>query len=321
MAEKELHPGDDAEEGVVIDLDDDDTVDEVVEDIAKEDKTLKAGDDDDDDEDDDSDPATAEKRKARAAERKRKREKARADKEAAQREIAALKRENAEILRRMENVDKRTASQDLSQIDAALTQAAQAAAQAEKDIAEAVTAGDGMRVVENQRKWYQAAEATKQLQEIKKRAQQQPTPQQGVDPVLRANYEAWQARNPWYDINRKDPDSAVTYAVDNALAAEGWNPRDPGYWDELDNRLKKYVPHRFAANDAPADEDEEPRARPKPPTGGTPRNTAAKPGQISLPAEYVRSLKEAGLWDDIETRKRMAKRYRDQLKETNNGTR
>lgn len=317
MAETETAPGN--EEGVVVDLDDDE-ITEVVEE-AKSDKPLSKRDDedgDDEDGDDDEESPTDAKRKARSEERKRKREKARADKEAAQREIAELKRQNADILRRMENVDKRTVSQDLSQIDAALTQAAQAAQAAEQEIAQAVAAGDGMKTVEGQRKWYQAAKAHEQLTDIKKRAQQAPQPQQGVDPVLRANYDAWHARNAWYDVNRRDPDSAVTFAIDNALAAEGWNPREPGYWDELDNRLKKYIPHRYAKAE---DVEEEERPRPRAPTGGTARNTAVKPGQVSLPADYVAYLKEAGMWDDMETRKRMAKRYRDQLKETNNGTR
>ena len=308
MAEKDPAAHADEEEDIIVDLDDDDDDIEAVEE-PKEDKKLSKDEDGEDGDDDDEESPTDAKRKARAEERKRKREKARQEKEAAQREIAELKRQNADIIRRMENVDKRTVSQDLSQIDAALTQAAQAAAMAEREIAEAVAAGDGARVVENQRKWYQAAEASKQLNDIKKRAQQSPAPQQGVDPVLRANFDAWHARTPWYDISRKDPDSAVTYAVDNALAAEGWNPRDPGYWDELDNRLRKYVPHRFQA--AQSDDEPEEKPRPKPPTGGTAKNSSLKPNQVRLSPERVAAIKEAGAWDDPEARKRYIKRYAD----------
>ena len=313
MAENEVVIADDENEPVLVELDDDDGHE------SKEkhhDSSMKKSEHEDDEEgedDDDEDLSpTDAKRKSRAEERKRKREKARADKEADRREIAELKRQNADIQRRMANVDQRTVSQDLSQIDAAMTQASQAAQAAERKIADGVATGNGAATVEGQREWYQAAKAHEQLSEIKKRAQQAPQPQQGVDPVLRAHYDAWQARNPWYDVNRKDPDSAVTFAVDNALAAEGWNPREPGYWDELDKRLKKYVPHRY--ENAAQGEQDESAPRPRAPTGATAKNTATKPGVISLPAEYVKSLKEAGLWDDVETRKRMAKRFRDNLK-------
>lgn len=278
--------------------------------VEKEPQDKEDDEDDEDDgvpDEDDEGSATEDKRRSRAAERRRKREKARFERESLQREVASLRNQNAESQRRLENLDKRTVSQDLSQIDAAIGQASHASQQAEREIAEAVAAGNGVVVVEAQRKWYQAAKAIEQLVEIKKRAQQQPSPQQGVDPVLRANFDAWHARTPWYDVTRKDPDSSVTFAVDNSLAAEGWNPRDPGYWDELDTRLKRYLPHRYQQKSQDTDD----RQRAKPPTGGTSKNSTLKPNQVRLSPERVAAIKEAGAWDDTEQRKKYIKRYAD----------
>lgn len=307
MAEKEPDVIIDEEEDIIVDLDNDD-VEKNKERVPEKDANLASDDDDDDDESDESGEGelseTDAKRIARRDERKRKREKARHEKERMQRELADLKRQNADFHRRLENVDKRTVTQDLSQIDAAMTQASQAAQMAERKLAAAVAAGNGNEVVSAQREWYNATQAQQQLTEVKRRMVAQPEPQKGVDPLLQANYQAWQARNSWYDSSTKDPDSKVAYAIDTALAEEGWNPREPGYWDELDKRLKTYLPHRYRDSN-----QGEEVAKPRPPTGGSPKNPTIKPNQMRLSPERVQAIKDAGAWDDPESRKKFIKRY------------
>lgn len=305
MAEKD--PPVDQEEDVIVTLDGDE-----VEPDEKEDKPLATHADDEDEDgeggsdDEDASDGDDAKRIARREERKRKREKARHDKEAMQRELAMLRSQNAEVMRRLENVDKRTVTQDISQIDAALTQASQAIHAAEREMAQAVAAGNGEMATAAQRKIYAAMRAGEQLTEIKKRMVAQPSPQQGIDPVLQSRYKAWQAKNSWYDPSRRDQDSKLAFTIDEALAEEGWNPREQGYWDELDRRLTKVVPHRYQQ---PEPEAEAAHARPRAPTGATTKNSSVKPNQMRLSPERVHAMKEAGVWDDPEARKRYIKRY------------
>jgi hypothetical protein len=300
-----------AEEDIVIEIDDDGSNADDADGAASEPAAQpeEAHDDDDDDEERPEGETLEEKRERRRLERQKRKKMQKEREEAQQREIASLKRTLADQQRRLEHVDQRAATQDLSQIDAALNSAARAAQEAEAELAEAVAAGDGKRVVENQRKWYQAAQAINQLSDIKRRAQV--APPKGVDPVLQANYQAWQAKNAWYDSTVKGVDSKIAFAVDQALAEEGWDPRRPEYWDELDKRLSERLPHRYKRQDA--DEDDSPRQkpRPKPPTGPTGKDSAAtlKPNQIRISPERVAAMKEAGVWDDPELRKKYVKRY------------
>ena len=301
-----------AEEDVIIEIDDneDDTEEGGQAEGTAEDAPHADSDaEDDEDEDRPEGETVEEKRERRRLERQRRKKTQKEREEAQQREIASLKRMLADQQRRLEHVDQRAVSQDLSQIDAALNSAARAAQEAEAELAEAVAAGDGKRVVENQRKWYQAAQAINQLSEIKKRAQT--APPKGVDPVLQANFQAWQAKNVWYDSTAKGVDSKIAFAVDSALAEEGWDPRRPDYWDELDRRLSERLPHRYKRSEAVDDEPSGQRARPKPPTGPTNKGSAAtlKPNQIRLSPERVAAMKEAGVWDDPELRKKYVKRY------------
>jgi hypothetical protein len=115
--------------------------------------------------------------------------------------------------------------------------------------------------------------------------------------------------NRWYDPNGRDPDSKVALTIDAALADEGWDPKTSEYWEELDNRLQKYLPHRYT--DAV---DEKPFQR-------KPRNVVTSSGRESasstsggrntftLNPEQVRAMKDAGMWDDPERRAKMIRRY------------
>ncbi len=52
-------------------------------------------------------------------------------------------------------------------------------------------------------------------------------------------------------------------------------------------------------------------------TGGSGReggNDGGGGSQVKIPAAYVASLKEAGMWDDVKTRNKMFRKYLDGLK-------
>jgi hypothetical protein len=86
------------------------------------------------------------------------------------------------------------------------------------------------------------------------------------------------------------------------------DPSSDAYWDELDNRLSKYLPHRFA------EEEDSGYSQPKggrrgPPVGGGREMSAPGSKKVYVSAERVQAMKDAGYWDDPVLRQRMLKRY------------
>ena len=106
-----------------------------------------------------------------------------------------------------------------------------------------------------------------------------------------------------------DPDSKVALAIDQAMGEEGYDPRNPDYWEELDNRLQRYLPHRYTgeANERPTR-----TSRPRSAVTGSGRESATSSGgrnSFTLTPEQVRAMKDAGMWDDAEKRAKMIRRY------------
>jgi hypothetical protein len=90
------------------------------------------------------------------------------------------------------------------------------------------------------------------------------------------------------------------------------SPRTPEYWDELDNRLQKYLPHRYtgAANGGSSTGNQRPRNV----VGSSGREASAafggdNRGTFTLSPERVRAMKDAGAWDNPERRQVMIQKY------------
>ena len=99
--------------------------------------------------------------------------------------------------------------------------------------------------------------------------------------------------------------------MDELMVAQGWNPTDPDYWDELDSRLQKELPHRY--NDRNDDERRNVR-RPRNVVTSSGREASAAYGgsnrsQFVLSPERVRAMKDAGAWDNPERKARMIKNF------------
>jgi hypothetical protein len=110
----------------------------------------------------------------------------------------------------------------------------------------------------------------------------------------------------------------VALTIDQALAEEGWDPKSPDYWDELDNRLQRYLPHRYTDNagEKPA------QRRPRNVVTGSGRENVTSSGsggrnQFTLSPEQVRAMKDAGMWDDPEKRAKMIRRYAQEARQNN----
>jgi hypothetical protein len=126
---------------------------------------------------------------------------------------------------------------------------------------------------------------------------------------VQRNATQWLQSNSWYDPSGEDVDSRIAKVIDNSLASEGWDPSDPEYWDELDNRLKERLPHRYTgksgATNSRSRRTGTSTGRADVSGGSNPKNT------FTLSRERVQALKDAGMWDDPQKRAKAIRRYAD----------
>jgi len=222
-----------------------------------------------------------------------------------------LSRQNQELLERLSVLEKKSHGSDLARLNKAMEDQHNRILFAKQKIAEATSTGNGELLTSAQEMWFEARRQFEALDAVKKKATA-PVRQrtiQAPDPQLQRHASAWMENNQWYDPNGKDPDSRVALTIDQAMAEEGWNPKTPQYWTELDNRLQKYLPHRYTgeANERPT------LKRPRNFVTGSGRESVSSNvigrNQFALSRDQVQAMKDAGMWDDPEKRAKMIRRY------------
>jgi hypothetical protein len=173
---------------------------------------------------------------------------------------------------------------------------------------EATDNSDGAAFTKAQELWYDSRRKLEAMHSYKERAAKAGAQENApANPKLVRLANDWMERNSWYSPDSGDEDTAIAKVIDNRLVAEGWDPATKDYWDELDNRLQKRLPHRYTRS-----QDESPSRRsPRSFVTGSSRESANRGGgnEFVLEPEQVRAMKEAGFWDDPQKRSRMIKRY------------
>lgn len=223
--------------------------------------------------------------------------------------LTLLERQNQQLLERLSVLERKSHGSDLARLDKAIEDQDNRILFAKQKIAEATKTGNGEMLTSAQEMWFEARRQAEALQNLKKRAvapQNQRTIQ-APDPQLQRHASNWMANNPWYDPSGKDPDSRRALNEDAILAEEGYDPKTAEYWQELDRRLQRVVPHRYTE-----DAEEKPRSRPRSAVTGSGREFASNNGKgnsFTLSPEQVRAMKDAGMWDDAEKRAKMIRRY------------
>ena len=274
-----------------------------------------AADDDDDDEgddrlatsEDDSDEDIATQSSNRERRRKRREIQKRA-RDAAQRELEMLRRTVAELSQRVSATETHAVSTNVQTLEQRLAAAQAEVQQAERIIAAATEAGNGNDVVAAMRIRDEAIANARQLeytrQQMVEQARRPATPQ--IDPNVVNYAKEWMTANPWYDPQGADRDSALTKAIDNELAREGFNPATREYWEELTARVAAELGEDSgAADDTPS----KPR-RKAPPTGNTREHAPPSTRkQIYVTPERKQAMIEAGVWDDPVRRQAMLRAY------------
>jgi hypothetical protein len=229
-----------------------------------------------------------------------------------------LQRQNQELLARLQAVEQRTHGSELARIDKAIEDQQLRIQYAKMKIAEATQAQDGDAVSNAMDMLYEARRTAEQLEHLKSQAaspkQEQPI---APDKTIQRLAASWMERNSWYDPGGNDEDSAIALAIDKRMAAEGYDPRSSEYWEELDNRLQKRLPHRY--NDV--SDEREVVKRPKSVVTSSGRESVTSSGgrgTFTLTPEQVRAMKDAGMWEDPVLRNKMIKRYANEARNRSN---
>jgi hypothetical protein len=247
-------------------------------------------------------------REARREERKLKKELKKQREISAKNKISALERRNEELARRLAAVENTASSYQFAQLDKAIEDEATKVEYAKMMMLKAAQSNDAVAQMEYLEQLTDAKQRLQQVQHYKKQqVETAQTPKQNVpNPVtaeVQQNAAKWLKRNSWYDPQARDTDSRIAKVVDQELAADGWDPSDPEYWDELDSRLTTRLPHRYTSKGSSSK-----RANPSA-SSRVANASASKPGTITLSRDRVQAIKDAGAWDDVEKRNKMIRAY------------
>lgn len=230
--------------------------------------------------------------------------------ESLRRELAARDEVISDLSQRVASVENHSAGNQLAQIDAAIVEAANVYNHFKEVNRKAIELADGNAAVDAQEKMFAAQQRHNALQNAKRNMaakSQQPRP---MDPRVISNAQSWIERNSWYDPSGADADSDLVTKLDSRLVQEGWNPMTPQYWDELDARVKKYLPHRAVSGYNKSQQNS--ASRPKVPVGGSgSESSSGGKGAYRVSPERVQALKDAGSWDDPVKRADAIRRFQE----------
>lgn len=286
----------------------------------QEDERVVASSDDDDDEEEHSDESGLSAEEKRERNRKRRAESKERRKtliDSLKRDLAARDRVINEMNQRLNVVERKSSGSEMAQLDRAEQEAIQAY-QHFKDInAKAIEQANGAIAIEAQEKMFQARQRAEQIGNIKKQMTSRQAAPQPLDPRLVNHAQQWMDKNRWYDPSGKDEDSSIALTIDSRMAQEGWDPTTPEYWDELETRVKKYLPHR---SNSGYNKSQGSGKRNPPPVAGSGRESSSTSSTTyKLSPDRVQAIKDAGMWDDPAKRAAMIKSFQNFDKEHANG--
>ena len=199
-----------------------------------------------------------------------------------------------ELARRLAAVESSASSFQFAQIDKAIEDETTRIEYAKMKLVQAAQNNDASSQVDLLEQLTESKTRLAQIQAYKKQQlEEAKRPKQNVPNEISTEVQQlatnWLKKNTWYDPQARDTDSRIAKVIDQELAADGWDPADPEYWEELDSRLQTRLPHRYTAKGGVN------QRRSAGPTASS-RNSnpaGAKPGTITLSRDRVQAIKDA----------------------------
>lgn len=273
----------------------DEDEDEEEDDDSSEGADASADDGDEDDGEADTEYTGTDRRERRRRERQERKRRREQAKLADKRRIEQLQRQLEESNSRLEQLEGSVTSQDMARLDEAINRYQYGIQQLRQQRKEAIEDGDADKIDALDEQIYNARNEFDRLRRFKQARTQtrQRQPVQQVDPQVADNATKWMRTNSWYKPHSDDPDSRIVDILDTQMVDEGWDPSDPSYWEELTDRVKQRVPHRFEAQRRKSS------GRPRVMGGDrAPRSQGSRSGKADLrgiPDFAIEQWREAGL--------------------------
>jgi hypothetical protein len=260
----------------------------------------------------DHDPNREAIRAARREERKLKKQLHREKARESSHLVNALRQQNQSLSERLAHIEQRTSGAELARVDKAIEDAGVQVEYAKMKMQAAVESKNGQGVTSAQEMWFEAQRKLESLTSLKHQATKQMSqPKQNIaqpDPIVKKMAAEWMEDNPWYDPSGKNEESQIAQVIDKRLTSEGYDPTSEDYWEELTDRLQKYIPtvQKQGYNDSGTRTQ-----RPKSVMTSSGRETTAttKSNEFRLSPQRVSAMKEAGLWDNSELRQKAIRKY------------
>ena len=294
---------DSGEEMKVKQAETDDTLENEV-DSPDHDDDERATKESDDAEDDNEREAIRERRRK---ERQQKKVAIKEREETLRRELAARDTVINELRARMDAVDRRNSGSELAQLENAKKQTAQAYATFKNQIRVAGEAGNYTAVADATEKMIQAQRKFDELTNYERAMKSHQAKPQPLDPRVTGNAQKWMDANKWYSPDLQDVDSQIAFTLDKRLAEEGFDATTPEYWDELQSRVKKYLPHRANSGSVKG-------TKPKSVVSGSGRESSGSSSSdgksYKLSSDRVQAIKDAGMWDNPKDRAEAVRQYK-----------
>jgi len=295
----------------------------------------ESGDSDEDDErvghgEDEEGEENSEK-ESRKAERKRRKELQRRARDRNNLELKFLRDQNQQLEQRLREINTRIDKTEVGSIDQRISSIQSQLKVADQVLAQAHDTGTGAEVVEAENIRDKLKDHLGRLTHVKTSMEQRRSTESEsaapVDPRMMRFASDWISRNPWYDPERADRDSRKVGRIDNELVQEGYEPNTPEYWEELTDRVKEALPHRFRRRmngreegEEEEDDRETPRKRSSGPrfsTGG--RERSLRKNEVYIDPGRKQAMIDAGVWDDKVLRNKYLKKYAEWDRENPRG--
>jgi hypothetical protein len=244
-------------------------------------------------------------------------------------EIEQLRAANEEMGGWLQALEGNLGSVSIATIDGRMNEQAQFYQQAETQLAEAAQKGDGPAMVLALRKrdeasgqWQGLATQRQQLVEAGQGRPRQQQQRRISRQVMRRIENFCDDTCSWYDYKNpfENQDTRIVHAIDGQVAADGYTPDTDDYWEELEDRVREALPHRFE-DERSGERREEPRPRTRPngqqrparrgpPTGGGDRERPLAANEVLLTPERKKAMMDAGIWDNPDRRRKQLLAYK-----------
>ncbi len=254
-------------------------------------------------------------RERRRQERKDRKTREREKFDSLRRQVETLLSKNQQLEQTVAGIQNTNLGQSIATIDTEITNANNMMARLRVVEAEAITKQDGKTAAEARDRQQFLRDRVNQLTYVKGQATQNQNRAAPADPVVAMRATQFMNKHAWYGgVQSSESDSRVLTTLDHQLSQDGWDPKTDAYWEELESRMAKYLPHRAAQQGN--------QSQPRKPNGnagvagsatgsGTSSQGNGQSAGYVVSAERVRAMKDAGIWDDPERRKAAIKRYRE----------